>query len=93
MVAPQSQGNQGQGPDRTITIYVNTDPHPVEHGKLTFQQLVQLAYPDKAADPKILFKISYRRGKGHSELMTLAEGGNVEPQEGMIFNVAYENRS
>jgi Multiubiquitin len=78
---------------KTVTIYVNTDPHEVEHGKLTFQQIVKFAYPDKASDPSILFKVSYRRGKGHSELMTLAEGGSVEAQEGMIFNVSYENRS
>ena len=92
MAAQLSQGNQGQGDDRTVTIYVNTDPHQVPHGKLTFQQIVKLAYPDKAGDPNILFKVSYRRER-HSELLTLAEGAEVEAQEGMIFNVSYENRS
>ena len=81
------------GPPRVITIYVNTDAHQVEQGKLTFQQVVTLAYPDKAGDPNILFKVSYRLGRGHSELKTLAEGGDVEAREGMIFNVSYENRS
>jgi hypothetical protein len=85
--------NHGQGPNDTITIYVNTDPFQVERGKLKFQQLVQFAFPSVAADPDILFKISYRRGQGHSEIMTLAEGGEVQAQEGMIFNVTYENRS
>ena len=78
---------------KTVTIYVNTDAHEVQHGKLTFQQIVKLAYPDKAGDPNILFKVSYRLGRGHSELKTLAEGDDVEAQEGMIFNVTYENRS
>ncbi len=78
---------------KTVAIFVNTDEHQVEHGKLTFQQAVKLAYPDKAADPNILFKVSYRLGRGHSELKTLADGGDVEVQEGMIFNVSYENRS
>jgi hypothetical protein len=78
---------------KTVAIFVNTDEHQVEHGKLTFQQVVKLAYPDKAADPNILFKVSYRLGRGHSELKTLADGGDVEAQEGMIFNVSYENRS
>jgi len=81
------------GSPRLITIYVNTDKHQVEPGKLTFQQVVNLAYPDKAGDSNILFKVSYRLGRGHSELKTLAEGGDVEAQEGMIFNVSYENRS
>lgn len=89
----QSQASQGEAPNSVVTIYVNTDPHQVEHGKLTFQQVVKLAYPDKAGDPDILFKVSYRLGRGHSELKTLAEGGDVEAQEGMIFNVSYENRS
>jgi hypothetical protein len=78
---------------KTVAIFVNTDEHQVEHGKLTFQQVVKLAYPDKAADPNILFKVSYRLGRGHSELKPLADGGDVEVQEGMIFNVSYENRS
>jgi hypothetical protein len=78
---------------KTVTIYINTDPFQVEHGKLTFQQIVKLAYPDKAGDPNILFKVSYRLGRGDSQLKTLAEGGEVEAQEGMVFNVSYENRS
>jgi hypothetical protein len=92
-MSSQLHGNQGQGPDRTITIYVNTDPHQVEHGKLTFQQIVQLAFPNEAGKPDILFKVSYRLGRGHSELKTLGEGSDVQAQEGMIFNVSYENRS
>ncbi len=78
---------------KTVTVYVNTDPFVVPHEKLTFQQIVKLAYPTEAGNPEILFKISYRLGMGHSELMTLAEGSDVEAQEGMIFNVSYENRS
>ncbi len=94
MPAPQSHGNDGHGPNRTVTIYINTDPHQVEHGRLTFQHIVKLAYPDKAGDSNILFKVSYRLGRGHSELKTLAEGDpGVQAQEGMIFNVSYENRS
>lgn len=76
-----------------VTIFVNTDPFPVERGKVTFQQLVKLAYPDKAGDPNILFKVTYREGRGHSELKTLADGSDVEAKEGMIFNVSYEVRS
>jgi len=89
----QSHGDQGQGHDRTVTIYVNTDPHQVEPGKLTFQQIVKFGFPNEAGNPDILFKVSYRLGRGHSELKTLAEGGEVQAQEGMIFNVSYENRS
>lgn len=92
MVQPQSLGGSGQS-SNLITVYVNTDARQVERGKLTFQQIVQLAYPDKAGNQDILFKVSYRLGKGHSELKTLAEGGDVQAQDGMIFNVTYENRS
>jgi len=93
MAAQQPHGYQGQGTNHTVTIYVNTDPHQVEHGKLTFQQIVKLAFPIEAGKPDILFKVSYRLGRGHSELKTMAEGGDVQAQEGMIFNVSYENRS
>lgn len=93
MKAPQSQANPGHGPGHTVTIYVNTDPHEVEHGRLTFQQIVKLAYPNEAGNPELMFKVSYRLGQGHSELKSLAEGDTVQAQKGMIFNVSYENRS
>ena len=93
MAAPQSQGNPGQGPNHAVTIYVNTDSKQVERGKLTFQQIIALAYPNLTGNADLLFKVSYRLGRGHSELKTLADGGSVEAQEGMIFNVTYENRS
>lgn len=92
-MASQSQGNQGQGNDGTVTIYVNTDPHEVQKGKLSYDQIVRLAYPDRAGDASSFFKVSYRLGQGHSELKSLAEGAEVEAQKGMIFNVTYENRS
>ena len=92
-MSAQTHRNQGQGSDHTVTIFVNTDPHQVAQGQLTFQQLVTLAYPDKAGNHDILFKISYRLGRGHSDLKTLAEGEDVQAQEGMVFNVSYENRS
>jgi hypothetical protein len=91
MTAPQ--GNQEKEPTKTVTIYVNTEELHVEQGKLTFQQVVKFAYPEKAADSDILFKVSYRLGRGHSDLKTLAEGADVQAQEGMIFNVSYESRS
>ena len=78
---------------KIVTIYVNTDEFKVDQGELTFQQIVKLAFPTKAGDPNILFKVSYRLGRGHSDLKTLAEGGEVQAQDGMIFNVSYENRS
>jgi hypothetical protein len=79
---------------KTVTIYVNTDPNEVEHGKLKFEEIIKLAYPNLAVnDDQLLFKISYRLGHGHSDLKTLAYGESVEAQEGMIFNVSYENRS
>jgi Multiubiquitin len=92
----QGGGNPGggdHGNDHTVTISVNTDPHQVNRGRLTFVQLVTLAYPNLVGNPELMFKISYRLGRGHSELKTLAEGDTVEAQEGMIFNVSYENRS
>src|SRR5688500_18504796 len=62
---------------KTVTINVNTERKEVDHGKLTFQQIVRLAYPTETDYPLLLFKLTYRRGQGHSNLMTLGEGANV----------------
>lgn len=92
-MALEPQSSETHDLRETVTIFVNTDPHRVKRGLITFQQIVALAYPAKANDPNILFKVSYRLGRGHSELKSLAEGDSVEAREGMIFNVTYENRS
>jgi len=71
---------------KLVTIYVNTSPHAVGKGKISFEQLVKLAYPTPPPGANIGFTVLYQRGEGNHE-GTLVAGQSVEVKDGMIFDV------
>lgn len=79
--------------DKKITIIVNGREKTVEKRKLTFDQLVALAFADPPTGEFICFTITYRRGNGNRPEGTLAEGETVKLKDGMIFNVTATDKS
>ena len=77
---------------KTVTIIVNTRDQIVEKGKITFDSVVALAFPDPPTGENVAFTVLYRRGHGNHE-GSLVPGGSVEVVDGMIFNVTPTDRS
>ena len=77
------------GPTRTI--YINTVAVETRDRDLTFQEIVELAYPGHATDPSS-YVISYGR-KNATGMETLMLGQSVKPKEGMVFDAYLANRS
>jgi hypothetical protein len=77
---------------KEITIIVNGTQKTVEKGKLSFDQIVKLAYPIPPYGEKTLFSVTYRRAKGEKE-HTLDEGQSVEVTQRMMFDVTATDRS
>lgn len=72
---------------KLIEIIVNTREFEEPKGKITYDRVVQLAYPDFAQFPDATYSIVYERGgSGHSQ-GTLSKGGSVEIVKGMRFRV------
>lgn len=71
---------------KTVEIFVNTEPKPVEMGKISHSDLVKIAFGDEA-DPAN-YKVTYERGQGNSEPKDLPVNGDVQVHAGMIFNVS-----
>lgn len=78
---------------KTITINVNGRPHEAEKGELTFEQVVELAYPGDPGGELITFTVLYRRGTGNKPQGTLASGDSVKLKDGMLFDVTRTDRS
>jgi Multiubiquitin len=68
----------------TVTIIVDGTPHEVPKGKITYVQVVTLAYSDYPQHPEITYSVTYTRG--HHEGI-LPPGGSVEVKDGMEFRV------
>lgn len=97
-VAPahESHGNSANAHEdhqghKEITIFINTREFKVHQKTLTYQELVNLAYPGDVPSPDKVYEITYSfddtpGGK-------IGVGGDVKLKEGMVFNVGLTNRS
>jgi hypothetical protein len=93
------QANQGNADNhagnplgnREITIFINTREFKVHQKTLTYQELVNLAYPGDVPSEDKVYEITYSSDHGLDGKVGV--GGNVKLKEGMVFNVGLTNRS
>lgn len=76
---------------KTYSIFVNGRPREVTDHKLTYLQVVQLAFPGEVPTETIVFTVTYSNPHGRDG--TLTEGHSVPVKDGMIFNVRKTDRS
>jgi hypothetical protein len=83
--------NAGEhGHSGEFTIIVNGREKKVGQDKLTFEQLVALAFENPPSGPNVVITVTYKsKGKEGS----LLPGQSVEIQNGMIFNVKATDKS
>lgn len=87
------QHGQGATPgqNKPVTIIVNGRPRTVSGKDISYQQVVNLAFPDGPAGDGIEYTVSYANPHGRDG--TLTPGESVHVKEGMVFNVTQTNRS
>jgi len=79
------------GRTKTYNIIVNGRPREVTDHKLTYLQVVQLAYPGEVPTELIVFTLTYSHPHGRDGSLT--DGQSVVVKDGMIFNVRKTDRS
>lgn len=89
---PDHDRNDHDGKDKTVKIFVNTEPHEVPKGKITYERVVALAYPTPPTGENILITVKYRKGQGNKEGF-LTAGESVQVVDGMIFSVSATDKS
>lgn len=78
---------------KVFTIAVNAQKKEVAETKLTFDEVVKLAYPIPPDGQNIMFTIKYRNGPRVNPKGSLLEGQAVRIKNGMIFDVTPTDRS
>jgi hypothetical protein len=76
-----------------VTVIVNGKPKTVTQHRLTFAEVVALAFAQTPTGANILFTITYRDGPPKNPSGTLLEGQGVRIQDQMIFNVTSTDKS
>lgn len=68
-------------------IFVNTRPHVVTESTITYQQLVQLAYPG-SHDPNLIYTITYQQAATQPPAGDLNPGCTLHIKQGTRINVS-----
>jgi hypothetical protein len=77
--------------EKIIMIVVNGRHREVTEHKLTYQQVIKLAFPDDQSDTNTVYTVAY--ANPHGKDGTLVDGQEVVVKDGMSFNVTKTSRS
>ena len=79
------------GHNKTYSIIVNGRPREVGEHKLTYLQVVQLAFPGEQPSEGVVYTVTY--SNLHGKDGSLVEGQDVPIKDGTVFNVAKTDKS
>ncbi len=85
------KSDECHGHNKIYSIIVNGRPREVTEHKLTYLQVVQLAYPGEVPTEGVVFTVTYSNLHGRDG--SLVEGQKVTIKNGTIFNVNKTDRS
>ncbi len=76
-----------------VKIIVNAREKEWEKEKISYEEVVELAFGPLTPDENIVYTVTYSKGPdGHHE-GSLVRGQSVPVKNGMIFNVTKTNKS
>lgn len=78
--------------DKSYTIVVDGTEHTVTNDLVSYEQVVQLAYPTPPT-PDTIFSVSYEKAKKHPHEGDLVPGQTVEVKDGTEFDVTPTGKS
>lgn len=81
------------GHHREIEIVVNAEQHVVRQHRLTFEDIVRLAFADAVFNDDIVYTVTYKRGPHQNREGSLVAGDAVSITNGMIFNAKRTDKS
>lgn len=82
---------EAPGQNKTRTIIVNGRPREFVGHKITYLEVVQLAFPGASMGESIIYTVTYTDPQGKDG--ELVNGQDVPVKKGMVFIVGKSNRS
>jgi len=76
-----------------VKIIVNAREKKWEKKKISFDQVVKLAFPTPPAGQCIVYTVTYHNGPRANPEGTMLDGDKVKVKDGMVFNVQYTDKS
>ena len=84
---------KGSETEKGIRIIVDGTPHVVPTDEVSFDEVVDLAYPDGGRGDLITYTVTFYDGGGRPLEGALSEGEKAKVKDGTVFNVTRTDRS
>ena len=78
---------------KDFNIIVNGTRHSVPDEEVSFDQVVDIAYPDGGRGPLIRYTVDFYDGAGRPPEGKLTQGEKAKVKDGTVFNVTRTDRS
>jgi hypothetical protein len=78
--------------EKQIEIIVNGRPKVVEKQKLSYREVIELAFGQFDENPNAAYTVTYSKGK-HVDKGSLVDGQEIMVQKEMVFNVTRTDKS
>ena len=79
--------------DKGFDIIINGTMRPVTNDEVSFDQVVDIAYPGGGRGPLIKYTVNFYNGAGRPPEGKLTEGEEAKVKDGTVFNVTRTDRS
>lgn len=79
--------------EKEVKILVNGRERIVPKKKITYEEIIALAFGEYIENPDVVYSISYSKGEDKKPKGGIVKGQDVMVKEGMIFNVTTTNKS
>ncbi len=76
-----------------LTVIVNADPQEVHKRRLSFQEVVRLAFPDASFAQNVAWTVTYSRGPIQNPKGDMVDGQTLVLKEGMVIHVRNTDQS
>lgn len=80
-------------PSHDVTLIINTRPRVWAEKKISYEEVVSLAFPNDTPDSNTSYTVRYSRGHESHGNGTLTATKAVAVKEGMVFDVTRTVRS
>ena len=93
MSVTSQEAVQGQTRALPITIIVNGEEKPWCDRRISFDEVVELAFGAEPPNPNICYTVTFKNAAGKRKQGVLVEGDDVKVKNGTIFNVKRTDKS
>lgn len=79
--------------DKAFEIIINGTTNRVPRDEVSFDEIVDLAYPNGGRGPLIKYTVTFFNGAGRPPEGKLTNGQKTKVKDGTVFNVTRTDRS